>query len=181
MSNEITKASKFLSLLLRHKPETIGLKLDAQGWANIEELIVLSAQNQHLMNVDLIQQVVKNNDKQRFSISDDGCSIRANQGHSIPVDLTLEPRLPPEILYHGTATRFTDSIFQKGLVKSGRQHVHLSETGSTAVSVGQRHGKPIVLIVAAQSMYEQGYDFYQSKNGVWLTDHVPSKFLSKEE
>lgn len=181
MNNKIKQTSKFLSLLLRHQPDTIGLTLDGSGWANIKELIMLSNENKQTIDLSLIQQVVATNDKQRFSISEDGQFIRANQGHSISVDLELEPVLPPSILFHGTATRFVDSIFEQGLTKSKRQHVHLSATKETAITVGQRHGKPAILMVAAQQMHEQGYLFFQSKNGVWLTDHIPVNFLTKEE
>jgi len=181
MSNDITKTSKFLSLLLRHKPETIGLELDESGWANIKELIELSKQNKKTMDLPLIHQVVATNDKQRFSISDDGRFIRANQGHSIPVNLELEPVQPPSSLFHGTATRFLNSIFEQGLVKRNRQHVHLSATKETATAVGQRHGKPVILMINSFLMHENGYEFFQSKNGVWLTDHIPTKFIKKEE
>lgn len=181
MKNDIKKVSKFLSLLLRHRPEAIGLKLDDCGWAEIDELIGLSRESKHPMNHELIKAVVANNDKQRFSISDDGKFIRANQGHSIPVDLNLKPIKPPEILFHGTTTRFLSNIFSQGLVKRQRQHVHLSATKDTANSVGIRHGKPVILIVAAQRMHDQGYEFFQSKNGVWLTDHIPPEFFTQEE
>lgn len=180
MNSNITKTSKFLSLILRHNPESIGLELDEFGWANIEELIMLAEKNKRTIDLALIQKVVETNDKQRFSISEDGRLIRANQGHSIPVDLELEPIQPPNILFHGTTTRFVDNIFEQGLIKRNRQHVHLSATKETATTVGQRHGKPTILIVSAQLMYERGYHFFQSKNGVWLTDHVPINFLARE-
>ena len=180
MSNNITKTSKFLSLILRHKPETIGLTLDESGWASIDHIINLSQKKTQEINLALIRQVVATNDKQRFAISDDGLFIRANQGHSLSIDLKLEAIEPPDILFHGTATRFIDSISEKGLIKRKRQHVHLSATQNTATVVGQRHGKPIILIVSAKLMYEQGYEFFQSKNGVWLTDHVPIEFITRE-
>ncbi len=181
MSKDITKTSKFLSLLLRHQPETIGLTLDECGWANIEELISLSNQNKHRLDAQLIQRVVGTNNKQRFSISDDGRFIRANQGHSITVDLELEAKQPPEILFHGTATRFIDSIFEQGLTKRNRQHVHLSSERETATNVGKRHGKPAILCIQAEQMHNNGYEFFLSKNKVWLTEHVPIKFIEREQ
>ncbi len=178
MDKKIIKASKFISLLLRHKPETIGLELDECGWASIDELVELSGKNGQRLDRSLIEQVVETSDKQRFSVSECGGFVRANQGHSIPVDLELEPIEPPEILFHGTATRFAESIFEQGLVKRGRQHVHLSPARDTAVNVGQRHGKPLILLVDARQMHADGHIFYYSTNGVWLTDHVPTRYLS---
>ena len=180
MDKQIIKISKFISLLLRHKPETIGLELDECGWANIDELIELSGRNGRPLNLELITQVAKTNDKKRFSISECGQFVRANQGHSIPVDLNLELQLPPAVLYHGTATRFAESIFEQGLVKRNRQHVHLSSSRDTAMSVGRRHGKPLLLVVDAKQMQLDGHRFYLSRNGVWLTDHVPNKYLLQE-
>ncbi|VAW67855.1 RNA:NAD 2'-phosphotransferase [hydrothermal vent metagenome] len=181
MDKRIIKTSKFMSLVLRHQPEVIGLELDECGWANIAELISQSGKYNKSLNLALIQQVVATNDKQRFSISEDGCFVRANQGHSIDVDLNLQPQCPPTTLYHGTATRFKQCIYEQGLVKRARQHVHLSATLETAISVGQRHGKPVVLLVAAEQMHQDGYSFYLSKNGVWLTQSVPVHYLSERE
>lgn len=181
MDKDIRKASKFMSLLLRHKPEAIGLELDECGWANIEELVALSIQAGQPLELPVIQSVVETSDKQRFSISDCGGFVRANQGHSIPVDLNLEPVEPPELLYHGTATRFVESIFQQGLKKQRRQHVHLSATRETALAVGRRHGKPMILRVRAKEMHQCGHSFYQSRNGVWLTNHVPQSYILKED
>ncbi len=180
ISKHIVKTSKFLSLILRHKPEAISLDLDEYGWANIDELIALSKGNGHSINQSLIQRVVETNDKQRFSISEDGQFIRANQGHSISVDLELEPIQPPDTLFHGTATRFLESIFEQGLVKKNRQHVHLSAARETAINVGKRHGKPSILLIDAQAMHKNHYKFYLSKNRVWLTDHVPIDFIKEE-
>ena len=173
--NSIKKISKFLSLLLRHKPQTIGLKLDAHGWADIDEIIKKS-KNIHL-NRALIDEVVAKNDKQRFSIKDN--KIRANQGHSISVDLELKAITPPEMLYHGTATRFLESIMKTGLSKQKRQHVHLSKEIATAITVGKRHGEVIILEINTKTMFDNGYKFYLSENGVWLTDVVPVKYISK--
>jgi len=174
MNNKnIKQTSRFLSLLLRHKPETIGLKLDENGWADMDELIKKS-KKRGLTRV-LIEKVVEQDDKQRFSI--EGNRIRANQGHSLAIDLGLKAVTPPEVLYHGTAIRFLDSIMKMGLTKQKRQYVHLSKEIETATHVGMRHGKVVILEVDAKGMYEAGYLFYLSENGVWLTDVVPKEFL----
>jgi putative RNA 2'-phosphotransferase len=179
MTASKTKISKFLSFVLRHKPEAIGLTLDDQGWAYIDELINKAKQSGEVTTLDraLIQEVVDTNNKKRFVISEDGQRIRAAQGHSIDVDLQLKPVKPPEFLYHGTATRFLDSILKEGLKPQQRQYVHLSKDIETATAVGQRYGKPVILKIKAQLMYEQGFTFYLAENGVWLTDSVPPTFL----
>ncbi len=174
---QLDKVSKFLSFVLRHKPDAVNLKLDAQGWAEIAVLIE-KASSKIPLTVELIKQVIATNDKQRFSLSEDGQRIRADQGHSIKVDLDLTPKTPPPILYHGTATRFLSSILEKGLQPGQRHHVHLSTDVETATAVGQRYGKPIVLQISAENMYQQGFSFYLSENNVWLTDSVPTNFLS---
>jgi putative RNA 2'-phosphotransferase len=168
------KISKFLSFILRHNPQSIKLKLDAQGWADIGELIEKSKEIK--LTRALIEEVVRENDKQRFII--DGNRIRANQGHSINIDLALKAVKPPKVLYHGTATRFLDSIMKEGLSKQSRQHVHLSKDIETATIVGKRHGKVVILEVNAQKMFEEGYEFYLSENGVWLTDSVAVEYLN---
>jgi len=177
MNSKLISSSKFLSLILRHEPGKVGLTLDAQGWAHIDELITLSQRNGKKIDRALIEEIVTTNDKQRFIISDDGTKIRANQGHSVSIDLGLQPSEPPLILYHGTATRFLQSIREQGLLHSSRQHVHLSAEKATAINVGSRHGLPVVLHVAARKMHEQGHHFYLSENGVWLTEHVPVSFI----
>lgn len=173
------KTSKFLSYILRHNPEAIGLTLNDQGWANIDELISKANSSDEVSNLDraLIQEVVDNNDKKRFIISDNGQNIRANQGHSINVDLQLKPVTPPEFLYHGTADRFLNSILKEGLKPKQRQYVHLSTDIETANAVGQRYGKAVILKIKALLMHEQGFSLYLSKNGVWLTNNVLAKFL----
>ena len=168
--------SKFLSFVLRHKPEAIGLELDAEGWANIDDII---ARMERPVARDVILEVVRQNDKQRFALSADGQDIRANQGHSISVDLGLDPVRPPDVLFHGTATRFLDAILDQGVLPKNRQYVHLSADRETALKVGQRHGKPVVLEVRAEAMFEGGQMFYQAKNGVWLTGPVQPEFLEK--
>ncbi|PIQ43703.1 MAG: RNA 2'-phosphotransferase [Gammaproteobacteria bacterium CG12_big_fil_rev_8_21_14_0_65_46_12] len=176
-NSELKKASKFLSYVLRHCPDDIGLTLDRNGWAFISELID-KAKPQIVLTPALIKQVVETSDKQRFKISDDGQQIRANQGHSIKVDLELIPREPPAVLFHGTATRFLDSIKQEGLKPGQRHHVHLSADATTAKAVGQRYGKPVILKINSGSMSKQGYEFFLSDNNVWLTEHVPEQFIS---
>ncbi len=177
MNTSVVATSKFLSLILRHQPEKIGLSLDANGWADIDELLRLSAAKGKPLTRALLQEVVATNDKKRFVLSEDGTKIRASQGHSVSVDLGLVPVVPPPMLFHGTATRFLDSIRQQGLLKSSRQHVHLSPDEPTAIKVGQRHGKPVVLRIASGKMQWDGHQFFHSANGVWLTDHVPAEFL----
>ena len=169
--------SKFLSLVLRHKPEEIGLQLDQQGWASTQELLEKLQQRGLQVDIDKLREVVRTNDKQRFKFSEDESKIRANQGHSIAIDLDLQAQKPPVMLYHGTALRNKTSILEKGLIKGSRQHVHLSNNKETAIKVGQRHGKPIVLVVDTQRMETDGFEFFLSDNGVWLTDHVPPEYI----
>ncbi len=169
--------SKFLSFVLRHKPEAIGLALDAQGWGSIEELVLKSnAAGMRLARNDVLL-IAQTSKKKRFTLSDDGQRIRAAQGHSVAVDLGLTPREPPAVLYHGTATRFLDRILAEGLTPQGRQQVHLSTDQETAQHVGQRHGKPVVLQIDARRMHLKGFEFFLAENGVWLTNDVPPDFL----
>jgi len=177
MQDRTRHVSKFLSLVLRHAPETIGLGLDEQGWASVEELIEACNRSGTPLTREELEHVVATSDKKRFAFSEDGLRIRANQGHSIKVDLGFEPREPPEVLYHGTARRVLESILKEGLIKGARHHVHLSSDAATAAKVGSRHGKPVVLVVKSGQMHVDGYAFYLSQNGVWLTDHVPSEYL----
>lgn len=174
MTKEI---SKFLSFVLRHAPETIGLKLDANGWAEVDELLAKAKEAGKSFDLDTLRTVVAENDKQRFTLSVDGRRIRAAQGHSITVDLALLPAEPPALLYHGTASRNLDTIFAEGLKPGRRQQVHLSLDPDTARRVGERHGKPTVLTVDAARMHADGYSFVCADNGVWLTDHVPAAYL----
>ncbi|MEM1426979.1 MAG: RNA 2'-phosphotransferase [Cyanobacteria bacterium P01_H01_bin.130] len=177
MDKSLAQTSKFLSLILRHKPDTIGLQLDAQGWATVDDLLTkLAAAGKPLDHSKLIE-IVETNDKQRFKFNGDRTRIRASQGHSIAIDLGLAPQTPPPQLFHGTATRFLASIRQQGLLPGSRQHVHLSQDRTTAVKVGQRHGKPVVLVVDSIAMADQGIPFFQSDNGVWLTATVPTRFI----
>lgn len=177
--SEQTKISKFLSYVLRHKPETIGLKMDKNGWVNIAELISKTnlASEIDPLTLEQLKEVVASSDKKRFLISEDETKIKANQGHSINVDLQLKQQTPPEVLYHGTAERFLESIRKDGLIPGERHHVHLSADFDTAHTIGQRYGKPIVLKIKALMMYQQGFKFFLSDNGVWLTDKVPVEFI----
>ena len=168
-----TRISKFLSLVLRHKPETIDIVLDDNGWTDVNTLIQKSANKGVRFDLPTLQHIVDTNAKKRFAFNDALDKIRANQGHSIEIDLGYTAQEPPEILYHGTATRFIGSILQTGLEKRQRHHVHLSKDTSTAINVGQRHGKPVVLEVLALQMHNDKYEFFLSDNGVWLTEKVP--------
>jgi putative RNA 2'-phosphotransferase len=174
---ETIKASKFLSLILRHEPERVGLTLGEAGWVSVEEL--LQAVNRHgvSLTLDQLKHVVATSDKKRYAFSDDGQRIRANQGHSVEVDLQYPPQIPPEILYHGTATRFLDGIRKDGLQKMGRHDVHLSAETKVTLQVGGRHGKPVLLTIRAGDMHRAGFVFRCSANGVWLVDHVPAAFI----
>jgi putative RNA 2'-phosphotransferase len=177
MPTNPTQLSKFLSFVLRHKPDSIGLVLDQRGWASIEDLIEKgNAAGTSFGRADLLS-VVETSDKKRFSLSDDGQRIRAAQGHSVAVDLGLSSREPPSVLYHGTATRFVDAIVSEGLKPRARQHVHLSVDEATAHRVGLRHGKPAIFKVEAGRMHGKGFKFFIADNGVWLTDLVPPEFL----
>lgn len=173
----LTSKSKFLSLVLRHKPEEIGLSLDDHGWARVSELLAKAAAHGTVISPQLLEEIVATNDKKRFSFNDDKTLIRANQGHSIEVDLQLTVQTPPAMLYHGTATRFLDSIKQQGLIAGQRQYVHLSADEQVAIKVGQRHGKVVVLTIDTVAMQQAGLNFYLAENGVWLTEKVPVEFL----
>ncbi|WP_436717367.1 RNA 2'-phosphotransferase [Roseiconus lacunae] len=174
--------SKFLSLVLRHRPEVIGVKLDPEGWICIDELISQANAHGKAITLELLHEVVATNDKKRFALSDDGLRIRASQGHSVSgVELNLEQKTPPKSLYHGTVAAFLDSIRATGLQKRSRHHVHLSPDEETATKVGSRRGKPIILRVAAENMHRDGHQFYLSANGVWLVDAVPPNYLTFPE
>ena len=176
----LNDTSKFMSLILRHKPEVIGISLDEHGWANVDELITGIAKTQDF-NMDILEEIVREDEKQRYSFNEDKTLIRANQGHSIPVDVELEVLEPPAELWHGTGEKYGASIDEQGLIPKSRLYVHLSKDKDTAVKVGKRHGNPVLYIVKAGEMYRDGYQFYLSKNGVWLTKQVPVKYLEKNE
>jgi putative RNA 2'-phosphotransferase len=155
------------------------LQVDENGWANVNELLEKVNAKGNKIDIDLLTEIVDTNDKKRFAFNDDKTKIRASQGHSIEIDLSLQPLLPPHTLYHGTATRFVESILKEGLTKQQRQHVHLSEKLETATSVGARHGNPTILIINAKQMHEDGFLFYKSENNVWLTDNVEVKYIKQ--
>lgn len=169
--------SKFIALILRHKPESIGITLDEHGWANVGDLIAGIAKTQRF-TMEMLEEIVRTDNKQRYSFNEDKTLIRANQGHSIPVDVELPEMLSPVVLYHGTGVKYKDSIDQQGLIPKSRLYVHLSQDYDTAVKVGQRHGKPFVYKVDAARMSADGYKFFLSVNGVWLTKKVPAEYLS---
>lgn len=169
---------KFIALILRHKPEVIGIHLDEHGWANVDELIAGIAKTQEF-NLEMLEEIVRTDNKQRYSFNDDKTKIRANQGHSIPVDVELEQKTPPDVLWHGTGEKYVSSIEAEGLIPKTRLYVHLSSDPDTAIKVGSRHGKPVVYEVAAKKMQTDGYTFFQSVNGVWLTKQVPMKYLRR--
>jgi len=174
---EIIRTSKFLSLVLRHEPERVGLELDDAGWIGVDEL--LQAVNQHGVGLTLegLKHIVATSDKKRFAFSDDGRRIRASQGHSVEVDLQYEPQTPPELLYHGTAIRFLDSIRKDGLQRMERHDVHFSAETKLTLQVGGRHGKPVLLTIRAGDLRRAGHVFRVSANGVWLVKHVPPEFI----
>lgn len=168
--------SRFLSYVLRHRPDAIGLRLDAQGWVALDELLAALAAHGRPTRRDELVEIVRSSDKQRFALRDD--RIRASQGHSVPVDLGLVPQEPPQVLYHGTVARALASIRREGLIKGSRTHVHLSADRETALKVGARRGQPVLLRVSAAAMHTAGHAFFCSDNGVWLVEAVPPRFLT---
>lgn len=172
------QTSKFIAYILRHKPEAIGITLDEHGWANVDEFLAGINKTQKLTMDELIT-IVDTDDKQRYSFNDDMTLIRANQGHSIPVDAELKRATPPEYLYHGTGEKYAPLIEEQGLKPKSRLYVHLSYYYDTAVKVGSRHGKPVVYIISALEMEKDGFVFYLSVNGVWLTKHVPPHYFKR--
>ena len=175
---DYTETSKYISLILRHKPQVIGITLDEHGWANVDELID-GVSKTHPLTKEILEQIVAEDNKQRYSFNEDKSLIRANQGHSIPVDVELPETVPPEILYHGTAEKFEADIDRMGLIPKSRLYVHLSGDVNTAVNVGKRHGKPVIYEVSSGKMHRDGIVFYRSVNGVWLTKSVPVEYLKK--
>lgn len=176
---EKKRIGKFISLILRHDPQKIGLKLDANGWADVDELITKSAKHRVEFTREELDEIVSTNNKQRYSYNANATCIRANQGHSINIDLELKPTSPPPFLYHGTPENFVSIIKQEGIKAMNRQYVHLSADKETATKVGQRRGKPYIFTILSEKMYKDGIVFYQAANGVWLTDYVDPKYFSK--
>jgi len=171
------QTSKFLSLVLRHDPAKVGIVLDDAGWTDVAALLDALARHGHPLSRAELDDLVRTSDKQRYALSPDGARIRANQGHTVDVELDLPQATPPARLYHGTVAEFLDSIRAKGLVKGARHHVHMSADVETAKKVGGRRGKPVILVIRAEEMAAAGHVFFRSANGVWLTDHVPPMFL----
>lgn len=174
---ETIKTSKFISLVLRHEPERVGLKLGDAGWVGIDELLQAMSRHGVMITLDQLKHIVATSDKKRFAFSEDGQRIRASQGHSVPIDLEYPPQTPPEVLYHGTAARFVSGIRKDGLKRMERHDVHLSAETKVTFQVGGRHGKPVLLIINAGEMHRAGHVFRCSANGVWLVNHVPPEFI----
>jgi putative RNA 2'-phosphotransferase len=179
MDRHLVTLSKFLAKHLRHAPDALGLTLQPGGWVAVDDLLAASGRAGFPITYEELRECVETNDKQRFSFDDTGDLIRANQGHSAPVDLQLEEKTPPAVLYHGTVERFLGSILVEGLTKGKRHHVHLSRDTDTARKVGVRRGKPVILQVDAATMHGAGFKFFLSANGVWLTESVPAHFLTR--
>ena len=172
------KVSKYLSKHLRHAPDRLGLTLTPGGWVSVDELLSACVAHQFPLTRAELETVVANSDKQRFSFDETKTRIRANQGHSVDVDLQLEPQTPPDVLYHGTGEKSVPAILQSGLLKMSRHHVHLSRDIETAHKVGARHGRPVIFAIAATAMHQAEFIFYCSENGVWLVDAVPPQYLT---
>ena len=179
---QIKNTSKFISLILRHRPDVIGITLDEHGWADVRELIDgINRSGEHTpdLDMDLLEEIVRSDEKQRYSFNEDHTLIRANQGHSIPVDVELEEAVPPDVLWHGTGEKFVRSIDEQGLIPKSRLYVHLSADIETARKVGSRHGKPVIYEIDCRKMSGDGYHFFQSANHIWLTKEVPVRYLKK--
>jgi putative RNA 2'-phosphotransferase len=177
VSSELERLSKFLSFVLRHRPQAIGLTLSSDGWVKVELLLEACARHGTALERPTLERLVRDSDKQRFALSPDGLSIRASQGHSVDVELGYEASTPPDVLYHGTVARFLPAIRAQGLQKGQRHHVHLSADKNVAAAVGSRRGKALLLEIDAAAMLREGYEFFRSANGVWLTLQVPARFL----
>ena len=172
--------SKFISLILRHNPQVIGISLDEHGWADVQDLIEgINRTEGHSLDMDTLEEIVRTDEKQRYSFNEDHSLIRANQGHSIPVDVELEEKIPPDLLWHGTGQKYVSSIDVQGLIPKSRLYVHLSSDMETARKVGSRHGRPVIYQVECRKMTEDGYRFFLSANRVWLTKEVPVEYLKK--
>lgn len=179
MKFDLDTISKFISMILRHKPDAIDITLDEHGWANVDELINGIAKQYHGFGMKELEEIVRTDNKQRYSFNEDKTLIRANQGHSIPVDVELKEKTPPVVLYHGTGEKYVESIDRRGLIPKSRLYVHLSRDKATAINVGKRHGAPVVYEINAAQMTKDGYKFYESENKVWLTKSVPIDYMTK--
>ena len=174
------KTSRFISFILRHKPEAIGISLDEHGWADVEDLIDgINRSGGHTLDMEGLEEIVRTDEKQRYSFNEDHSLIRANQGHSIPVDVELEEKTPPDVLWHGTGEKYVSSIDKQGLIPKSRLYVHLSTDMETAQKVGSRHGKPVIYRIDCRKMAEDGYSFFLSANHIWLTKAVPAVYLKR--
>ncbi len=174
--NNVTRTSKYLSLILRHKPEAAGIDLDEHGWADVQ-LLLAGVNRTRPLTMELLEEIVRTDEKGRYSFNRDKTKIRANQGHSIPVDVELDKLPPPEVLWHGTGEKYRESILMTGLVPGNRLYVHLSPDQDTARKVGARHGRLVLFQVRTGEMHQKGFDFYRSANGIWLTKRVPAEYL----
>ncbi|MFZ1946742.1 MAG: RNA 2'-phosphotransferase, partial [bacterium] len=177
MDRNLVRLSKFVSLVLRHQPEIAGLTLGQGGWVEIEDLVAGAKKAGVELSPEALRDIVEREERKRFTISDDGRRIKANYGHSLPVDLGLEPTQPPETLFHGTAWHLVEGIAAEGIARKGRHYVHLSADGTTALEVGRRHGQPVVLKIRARAMHEDGFEFRLSESGIWLTRSVPPHYI----
>lgn len=177
---QTTGTSRFISLILRHKPETIGITLDEHGWADVQDLIDgINRSSGHTLDMELLEEIVRTDEKQRYSFNEDHTLIRANQGHSVSVDVELEEKIPPNTLWHGTGEKYVSSIDAQGLIPKSRLYVHLSSDIDTARNVGSRHGKPVIYAINCRAMVRDGYRFFLSANHVWLTKEVPALYMKK--
>jgi putative RNA 2'-phosphotransferase len=177
---QMTKTSKFISMILRHRPEVIGINLDEHGWADVQELIRgVNNTDKHTMDMETLEEIVRTDEKQRYSFNEDRTLIRANQGHSIPVDVELEEKTPPDVLWHGTGEKYVSSIDRQGLIPKSRLYVHLSSDIETARNVGSRHGRTVIYAIDCSAMVRDGYRFFLSANHVWLTKEVPVRYMKK--
>jgi putative RNA 2'-phosphotransferase len=177
-ANKLKQISKSLSYVLRHRPDSLGIDLETGGWIAVDVLLPAFEKSGKHLSPEILREVVASNDKQRFEFSDDGLRIRARQGHSVGVELGYEPATPPAVLFHGTAAHNLDSIFEKGLLKGRRHHVHLSTNKQSMIQVAMRHGKPVLLVVQASQMHAAGHKFFVTGNNVWLTEHVPPNYIA---
>lgn len=179
---KLKNTSKFISLILRHKPEAIGITLDGHGWADVQELIDgVNRSGGHALDMETLEEIVRTDEKQRYSFNEGHTLIRANQGHSVPVDVELQEKIPPDLLWHGTGEKYVPSIDKQGLIPKSRLYVHLSSDKETAGKVGSRHGRPVIYRIDCRKMSEDGYRFFLSANGIWLTKSVPPEYLKHED
>jgi putative RNA 2'-phosphotransferase len=177
---ETRRISKFMSLVLRHSPEKIGIQLDENGWVDVEALLNGMRKARKAISRETLEYVVENNNKKRFAFNEDGTKIRASQGHSVKIELGYDPVEPPEFLYHGTVQKYLDAIMENGIQRMSRHHVHLSHEVETATVVGNRRGSAIILTIHSRQMQQDGHKFYISENGVWLTDEVPGRYITRD-